>query len=182
LVSRDWKNRCTKKCHQVCQESSSGAENTTKMHNKTSPGPNSDPKICGFPLQPARLNVRVSLPGHRTRTIVGKPPLLRGGPRQDQCQALALPIQHPRLQRRRMACDAFTRASRRLLECSAAPTMGPLQGEGEGGKSRKVRASRTPDSIPDSDSARKALQKSSLGSIFGPQAGVVGPLRGAFRE
>ena len=56
LVSRGWKNLRTKKCHEMGLESNSGAENTTKMHSKTSPthlegsrGPNSDPKICDVP-------------------------------------------------------------------------------------------------------------------------------------
>ena len=55
LGSGQSKNQDTKKCHEMGLESSSGAENTTKMHSKTSPtqlegsrGPNSDPKIRDF--------------------------------------------------------------------------------------------------------------------------------------
>jgi hypothetical protein len=53
--SRDWKNLHTKTCDDMALESSSGAENATKIHSKTSPTylegsrvPNSDPKIRDF--------------------------------------------------------------------------------------------------------------------------------------
>jgi hypothetical protein len=56
LGSGHHKNQDTKKRYKTGPESSSGAENTTKMHSKTSPthlersrGPNSDPKIRAFP-------------------------------------------------------------------------------------------------------------------------------------
>ena len=51
LGSGHRKNQDTKKCYETGPELSSGAENTTKMHSKTSPtqlegsqAPNSDPK------------------------------------------------------------------------------------------------------------------------------------------
>jgi hypothetical protein len=160
LVSRDWKNVLRKKCHEINQESSSGTEKP--------PPCTAERARCIWRGPGARTRTRkfaISAP----KTGFYKTPCVHYSPPAFGCDGNVSKASRIGLRKRRFSGDPVSLEQFRGFGGKGFWKRQYGPNGGSGAKHRHFRVPHGSERSPDSDSPRKALQKSGLGSNSGPQ-------------